>query len=327
MNGSKSEDGCLGNKLEESTNAEQVSGRGGTAVDSVVVDQTELEYWKAECREVNEKLCFLQKQLLQGRSGSFTSQVEGLDEGGGELEHTQGLLSSARSELADRVKELESARQDVEALRCKVRDGAETLTRREREWQSERAGLEEELERLRCQAKERDQSSGEVELSARVHQLEGEVRQQKGRATALEREVTRLKSQLATAATAHQARVDELEQALLHKTEGGGGHKVAELLRRVEGLQQEKEKALADLAAIKKARKASTSGSIVSSDGPPSPAPPRSPSTGLASTGLEAGLLSHNPSLVLSKKSEPSVGVAKVEFVPGGCVCSAGGVG
>ena len=59
-NGSdKSEDDNHGNK-EGTARAGQVSGRGVRAPDSVVVDQTELEYWKAECREMNEKLCFLQ---------------------------------------------------------------------------------------------------------------------------------------------------------------------------------------------------------------------------------------------------------------------------
>ena len=312
-NGShKSEDGSHGNK-EGSTHAVQVSGKGGKAADSVLVEQTELEYWKAECREVNEKLCFLQKQLLRGRSGSFTSQVEGAEEGGGELERTRGLLSGVQLDLAAREKELESARQEVEELRSKVRDGVEALACREREWQSQREGLQEELETLRCLAKDqrRDQSAaGGVEPSARMSQLE--------------REVARLKSQLEATATAHQARVEELEQALQQEREGGGGQKVAELLRRVDGLQQEKEKALADLAAIKKARKASASCSAVSSDGSTSPVPPRSPSTGLVSGSSDVGALSHIPSLALPKKSEPSVGVAKVEFVPGGCVCMCG---
>lgn len=326
-NGSnKSEDGSHGNK-EGSTHAVQVSGKGGKVADSVLVEQTELEYWKAECREVNEKLCFLQKQLLRGRSGSFTSQVEGAEEGGGELERTRGLLSGVQSELAAREKELESARQEVEELRSKVRDGVEALACREREWQSQREGLQEELEMLRCLAKDerRDQSAaGEVEPSVRVSQLEREVQQQCSRASALEREVARLKSQLVATATAHQARVEELEQALQQEGEGGGRQKVAELLRRVDGLQQEKEKALADLAAIKKARKALASGSAVSSDGSTSPVPPRSPSTGLVSASPDVGALSHIPSLALPKKSEPSVGVAKVEFVPGGCVSMCG---
>ena len=296
------------------------------------MDQTELEYWKAECREVNEKLCFLQKQLLRGRSGSFTSQVEGAEEGGGELEHTRALLSGVRSELAAREEELGSTQQEVERLRSKVREGVEALKCREKEWQSERARLQKELDLLRSPAKDRKDhltgvSAGEAELAARVTQLEGEVQHWCSQASALEREVARLRSQLEASAATHQTRVEELEQALRQEREGGGGQKVAELLRRVDGLQQEKDKALADLAAIKKARKASASSSAASSDGSASPAPPHSTSTGL-SAHPDVGALSTVPSLALPRKSEPSVGVAKVEFVPGGfvCMCRVGGV-
>lgn len=326
VNGSdKSEDDCHGNK-EGSARAGQVSGRGGRAPDSVVVDQTELEYWKAECREMNEKLCFLQKQLMRGRSGSFTSQVEGAEEGSGELERTRGLLSGVQSELAARESELESAREEVEQLRSKVKEGKETLACQEREWQSQRAGLLAELDLLRRAAKNerRDQlSAGEVEPGARLTQLEREVQQQSSQVSALERERKRLKSQLEASAAAHQMRVEELEQALQKEREGGGEQKVADLLRRVDSLQQEKDKALADLAAIKKARKALASTSAVSSDGAASPAPPHSPSTGLAAPP-DVEVSSLMPSLALPRKSEPSVGVAKVEFVPGGCVCMHG---
>ena len=322
-NGSdKSEDDNHGNK-EGTARAGQVSGRGVRAPDSVVVDQTELEYWKAECREMNEKLCFLQKQLMRGRSGSFTSQVEGAEEGSGELERTRGLLSGVQSELAARERELESTRQEVEQLRSKVKEGKESRACREREWQSQRAGLLAELDLLRRAAKDerRDQlSAGEVEPGARVTQLEREVQQQSSQVSALEREMKRLKSQREASAAAHQMRVEELEQALQKEREGGGGQKVAELLRRVDSIQQEKDKALADLAAIKKARKASASSAAVSSDGAASPAPPHSPPTGLAGPP-DVEVSSLMPGLVLPRKSEPSVGVAKVEFVPGGCVC------
>lgn len=326
VNGSdKSEDDYHGNK-EGSTRVGQVSGRGDRAPDSVVVDQTELEYWKAECREMNEKLCFLQKQLMRGRSGSFTSQVEGAEEGSGELERTRGLLSGVQSELAARESELESAREEVEQLRSKVKEGKETLACQEREWQSQRAGLLAELDLLRRASKNerRDQlSAGEVEPGARLTQLEREVQQQSSQVSALERERKRLKSQLEASAAAHQMRVEELEKALQKEREGGGEQKVAELLRRVDSLQQEKDKALADLAAIKKARKALASTSAVSSDGAASPAPPHSPSTGLAAPP-DVEVSSLMPSLALPRKSEPSVGVAKVEFVPGGCVCMHG---
>lgn len=326
-NGSdKSEDNNHGNK-EGSARAGQVSGRGSRAPDSVVVDQTELEYWKTECREVNEKLCFLQKQLMRGRSGSFTSQVEGAEGGSGELERTRGLLSDVQSELAAREKELESARQEVEQLRSKVKEGNETLACREREWQSQRAGLLAELDLLRRAAKDerKDQlSAGELERGARVTQLEREVQQQSSQVSALEREMKRLKSQLEASAAAHQMRVEELEQALQKERAGGGGQKVAELLRRVDSLQLEKDKALADLAAIKKARKASASTSAVSSDGAASPAPPHSPSNTRPVAPPDMEVSSLIPSLALPRKSEPSVGVAKVEFVPGGCVCMHG---